>query len=106
MIGDRKYSSLEDDVKHHVEKFDVSSKALRQYKTFEFGDSQDSVIGYRIVNNWNNNENGWFKRHHGKIRDDSSVKVEFCAETWRGCSWTVEAWTVSKIVYETKPATA
>ena len=105
MIGDPKYSSLEHDVKYRKEEFEVSWAASRQYQSYELGDSQDSVIGYRIVNNWNNNENGWFKRHHGKIRDDSSVKVEFCSETWRGASWTVEVWTVSKVVYETRLAT-
>ena len=105
MTGNSKYSSIKHDVKYRREKFEVSWKASRQYQSYELGDSQDSVIGYRIVNDRNNNDNGWFKRHHGKIRDDSSVKVEFCAETWRGCSWTVEVWTVSRIVYEIKLAT-
>ena len=104
MTGHPKYSSIESEVKHRREHFQRESKPWREYQTYELGDSQDSVIGYRIVNEWNNNENGWFKRHHGEIRRDSSVKVEFCAETWRGCSWTLEVWTVSKIMYEVKQA--
>lgn len=105
MKDDPKYSSLESDVTHRREQFQRNWAGTRQYQTYELGNSEDSVIGYRIVNEWNNNNNGWFRRLHGKIRDDSSVKVEFCAETWRAASWTVEVWTVSKILYEVKQAT-
>ncbi|KAL8834529.1 MAG: hypothetical protein Q9170_003711 [Blastenia crenularia] len=102
--GDPKYAGLDPDVKHRRETFQRDWKASRQYQTYDLGESQDLVIGYRVVNEWNNNENGWFKKHHGDICNSTSVKVEFCAETWRGCSWSVDVWTVPKILYETKPA--
>ncbi|KAL9032967.1 MAG: hypothetical protein Q9180_006201, partial [Flavoplaca navasiana] len=92
------------DVKHRREQFKTEWKSYRQYQTYSLGDAQDSVIGYRITNEWNNNDNGWFKLHHGTIRQDSSVKVEFCAETWRGCVWSLDVWTVPKIMYEAQQA--
>ena len=104
MAGDPKYAPLESDVKHRREHFERGWKAVRQYQTYDLGDSEDFVLGYRITNERNNNDNGWWKRHHGRILNDSSVKVEFCAETWRGCSWTIDVWTVPKIMYEVKKA--
>ncbi|KAL8833645.1 MAG: hypothetical protein Q9176_007882 [Flavoplaca citrina] len=104
IAGDPKYSAIGSDVKHRREQFSTEWKSYRQYQTYSLGDAQDSVIGYRITNEWNNNDNGWFKLHHGAIRQDSSVKVEFCAETWRGCNWSLDVWTVPKIMYEVQQA--
>ncbi|KAL8884428.1 MAG: hypothetical protein Q9192_006847 [Flavoplaca navasiana] len=89
VAGDPKYSAIASDVKH---------------RQLQPGRRQDSVIGYRITNEWSNNDNDWFKLHHGTIRQDSSVKVEFCAETWRGCGWSHDVWTVPKIMYEVQQA--
>ncbi|KAL8994485.1 MAG: hypothetical protein Q9169_005558 [Polycauliona sp. 2 TL-2023] len=102
--ADPKYSIIGSDVTHRREQFQREWKPSRQYQSYNLGDAQDSVIGYRITNEWNNNENGWFKLHHGKIREDSLVKVEFCAETWRGTSWSLDVWTVPKIMYEVQEA--
>ncbi|KAL8882272.1 MAG: hypothetical protein Q9198_000703 [Flavoplaca austrocitrina] len=105
VAGDPKYSAIGSDVKHRREQYQPSEwKSRRQYQTYSLGDAQDSVIGYRITNEWGNGQNGWFKLHHGTIRQDSSVKVEFSTETWRKCNWSLDVWTVPRIMYEVQPA--
>ena len=103
VIGNPKYTSLESDVKYCHENFQREWKAARQNQSYELGDSQDSVIGFRILNEWNNNDNGWFELHHSRIHD-SLVKVDIRAETWPGGKWTIEVWTVSKMMYEVNHA--
>ena len=91
---------LKDDVQKDGKTYNMDW-SLGSYNKEEFtvGQHGKQIIGFRVVSGWNNSTNGWFKMHKGKNLD-GEVKVEFCSEKTRGCSWYIDVWMVDKLFYE------
>lgn len=98
--GHPKYAGIKDEVSYKKDAFRSDYKFGQYvYHNFVLGDNDKIIVGYQITSWWNDGTNGWFKMHRGNVLE-SEIKVETSSYKTRGCDWQVEAWMVSKLVYE------
>ncbi|KAL9082578.1 MAG: hypothetical protein Q9165_008851, partial [Trypethelium subeluteriae] len=100
--NDKKYGGLIGDIshknEHYQEGFWFAHYNLRE---LFMGDHDKMIIEYKITGWWNDETNGWYKLHYGKVLQ-SEIKIEFSSYKTRGCHWEIEVWMVPKTIYEKK----
>jgi hypothetical protein len=70
-------------------------------RTFNLGENDKIVIGFKITSWWNDYTNGTFKIYSGNVLD-SIVQVGISSYKTRGCDWNLDVWTVPKLMYAKK----